>query len=108
MVTELGRILRVGLQILLDIIARDFLKGVVLRSGRCVQYRQRQQDASCDEGLHPTSPRRAAMKNRFGADLAERGLLRLELGAAFVERADDDEDDSDSKHKASEECKVLI
>src|SRR5438034_5684535 len=83
MVTELGRILRVGLQILLDIIARDFLKGVVLRSGRCVQYRQRQQDASCDEGFHPTSARRAAMKNRFGGDLVERGLLHLEVGAAF-------------------------
>src|SRR5947199_1192558 len=96
MVTELGRILRVGLQILLDIIARDFLKGVVLRSGRCVQYRQRQQDASCDEGFHPTSARRAAMKNRFGGDLVERGLLHLEVGAAFVERGDDDEDDSGS------------
>ena len=85
-----------------------FFKGVVLRSGRCVQYRQRQQDASCDEGFHPTSARRAAMKNRFGGDLVERGLLHLEVGAAFVERGDDDEDDSGSKHQPSEECKVLI
>jgi len=36
------RILRIGLQILFDVIVGDLLKCIVLRSGRCVQHRQRQ------------------------------------------------------------------
>src|SRR6266542_3177782 len=108
MVTELGRILRVGLQILLDVIARDFLKGVVLRSGRCVQYRQRQEDASGDDDFHPTSARTAAMKNRLRGDLIERELLCLEIGAALIEAGDNHENGSSHEHQNCEEREVLI
>src|SRR6266403_1828096 len=107
MVTELGRILRIRLQILLDVITGNFLKCVVLRSSRCVQHRQRQQEPGCDDDFHPTSAGRAAMKNRLRGDFVWGKLLRLQVSATLIETRHNDENDSRREHQNREERKVL-
>jgi hypothetical protein len=41
MVTQLGRLLGMGLEMLLDVIAREFLKTIVVRSGHHIPERRR-------------------------------------------------------------------
>ena len=98
MITELGRIFRIGPQILLDVIVRNFLKCVILRSRRCVQHRQRQYEPGCDDDSHPNSTRRAAVKNRLGGDFVRSKLLRLQVSATLVKGGHDYEDDRSPKH----------
>src|SRR5215470_1714019 len=65
-------------------------------------------DSSRDNDVHPSSARRAAVKNWLGGDFIWRRLLCLQIGAPFIEASDNREDDSGSKHQPGEKGKVLI
>src|SRR5262252_9318678 len=98
MVTKVGRLFGIRSQILLDVVACDFLECVVLRSRKYVWNRQRQCGCGRNDDFHSSSARRAAVKNRLRRNFFWRWLLRLQVRTVLVKAGDYGENDSGPKH----------
>ena len=108
MIAKFCRLLRVGLQILLNVIVRDFLKLIVVRSRGCVEDRQRQQECDSENDFHLASPLCLWLnrESNYGFSVTGDLGLILQIGPAFVKRSDDREQNCCSQHHPNEKHEV--